>query len=92
MTTTMLLGVALYALATIADVVTTSQALARGGREGNPVIRLAMERLGAGWVVAKVALALLVGWLFVASGHAWPLFLAAGVTAAVAWRNTTRAR
>ena len=90
MTTTMLLGLALYALATVADVATTSRALARGGREGNPVIRFAMERLGAGWVVAKGALALLVGALLVASGHAWPLFLAAVVTAAVAWLNTTR--
>lgn len=43
----------------LADVWTTAYALNRGHTEANAVIRWLMERLGKGWIAAKIGLATL---------------------------------
>ena len=76
-----------YALAQIADVLTTLRALRRGGIEANPVIRWLMDRLGHGWIVVKLALAGgIAAWAWQA-GAAWAVWLVAAVTGLVALNN-----
>ncbi|MCK9513573.1 MAG: DUF5658 family protein [Pigmentiphaga sp.] len=77
-----------YALAQIADVLTTLRALRRGGIEANPVIRWMMGRLGRyGWVVVKLAItAGIAAWLW-SEGQAVGLLIVAGVTGLVALNN-----
>ena len=87
------LALAAYVAAQLADVVTTRQALSRGGREGNPLIAALMRRLGStGWILAKLAAAAVAAALLYAQGWTWALLALAAITGAVAWRNTTRAR
>lgn len=50
---------ALFALANILDGLTTIKALALGGREINPLMRLAMQRLGTVPAIALLKLAML---------------------------------
>jgi len=51
----------------VADVLTTNRVLARGGREVNPLMALAMRRLGRLWWVPKAGLvggAVAAAWLW----------------------------
>jgi len=75
-----------YALAQIADIVTTLRALRRGG--AGYLDRWAVESVGgSGWVVFKLVLTGCAAWAFWASGAAWGLWLVAAVTGAVAVWN-----
>lgn len=77
-----------YALAQLADIVTTLRALRRGGAEANPLLRWVMESVGgSGWIVFKLVLTGCAAWAFWASGAAWGLWLVAAVTGAVAVWN-----
>ena len=77
-----------YALAQIADIVTTLRALRRGGVEANPLLRWIMESVGgSGWIVFKLVLTGCAAWAFWASGAAWGLWLVAAATGAVAVWN-----
>lgn len=88
MSVEMIIGLVLYALASIADVVTTERGLARGGVEANPVIRWFMERLGRGWIVFKLVLSLAVAIYAVMNGYVLVIFVLSGLTLWVAWHNT----
>ena len=81
-------ALAAYALAQIADVVTTNRALRSGGREANPVIRWAMARTGRAWPLVKAAItgAAAAG-IVTQAGPLW-LWPVTVLTAAVAWWNT----
>lgn len=59
----------LFLLSQLADVWSTAYALDRGAVEANPAIRWLMDRLGKGWIAAKIAVATL---------GAYVLWLAAG--------------
>ncbi|NDW32947.1 DUF5658 family protein [Salipiger sp. PrR007] len=83
----MLWGLILFALAQLADVWTTERVLAAGGREENPVIRFFMDRLGRGWIIAKLGLAAGVAWIAVRTGEPLLPWVAGAVTAYVAHRN-----
>ena len=89
----MTLALLAYALAQIADVITTRQALRRPGVvEGNPVVLALMDRLGGWWVVAKLALtgaAVAVLWW---ADLPWVILGVAVAVAVVAWGNTRRGR
>lgn len=76
------------AIAQLADVLTTIRVLRAGGREMNPVIAWMMESLGgAGWIVAKLALAAGATWLLWSAGYPQLIWIAAGLVALVALRN-----
>lgn len=81
-----------YALAQLADVVTTLRFLQRGGREANPVIAWLMDRLGRGWIVAKLAMGGGAAWLAHDAGMVWLIWALAGLVALIAARNETVAR
>jgi len=49
----------LFILSQLADVWSTAYALDRGAVEANPAIRWLMDRLGKGWIAAKIAVATL---------------------------------
>jgi len=52
-----ILAVVIYNMVGIADIISTMMAISSGaGYEANPVIRAAMERMGDGWIAAKLAL------------------------------------
>lgn len=83
------LALAAYAVAQIADVVTTTRALRSGrGREANPVIRWAMEATGRAWPLVKAVIvgAAAVG-VVTQAGPLWLWPVTVG-TAAVAWWNS----
>ena len=85
----MTLALIVFALAQLADVVTTLGFLRRGGREVNPIIAWLMARLGGrGWIVVKLAVTAAVAWYFWLVGVIWMLWLMGGLTGAVAWHNT----
>lgn len=46
-----------FIVSQLADVWSTKYALDRGAVEANPAIRWLMDRLGKGWVAAKIAIA-----------------------------------
>ncbi len=51
------LVVIIYNLVGIADIISTNIAIGSGaGVEANPVLRIAMEQAGDGWILAKLAL------------------------------------
>lgn len=77
-----------FGLAQLADVVTTVQGMKRGASEANPIIRKLMDKLGSGWIPAKLLLtggAALLCWQ---SGVLWMVWLVTAITAAVSYRNT----
>ncbi|MEQ3625999.1 MAG: hypothetical protein ABNH26_08830 [Celeribacter sp.] len=75
-----------YALAQLADILTTLRGLRRGAV--GQLDRWAMESVGgSGWVVFKMVLTGCAAWAFWASGAEWGLWLVAAVTGAVAVRN-----
>lgn len=50
-------AVVVYNLVGVFDIISTTIAIETGaGYEANPVIRTLMERVGAGWILAKLAL------------------------------------
>lgn len=71
----------------VADVVTTIIALRKGGREANPLLAWAMDKLGYGWVALKLGVGLWAGWLIVSGPTPELLWLVVGVTGYVAYRN-----
>lgn len=76
-----------FALAQIADVLTTRRLLDQGGRELNPVVAFFMGRMGRQWWIAKIAIA----WAGAAAlhwfGYTWVVAILAGVIGAVALNN-----
>ena len=87
MTAPVIITLALYFVAQLADVVTTLQGLRRGAVETNPVIRWMMDHLGGGWVVLKLALSVVFAWGFFAIGQPMLIWIITALTAYVAWRN-----
>lgn len=82
-----------YALAQLADIVTTLRALRRGGAEANPLLRWVMESVGgSGWVVFKLVLTGCAAWAFWATGAEWCLWLIAAITGVVAVLNVWAVR
>lgn len=77
-----------YAVAQIADVLTTVRALRRGGVEANPVIRWLMDRLGRyGWIVVKLVVAGgIAAWAWQA-GQVGVIWIVAVVTGLIALNN-----
>lgn len=49
-------AVIVYNLVGVSDIVSTVLGLARGAEEINPLLRLAMDNLGPGWIAAKLLL------------------------------------
>ena len=76
----------ILALAIVADVWTTRRALARGGREANPLYGSHPSTLKL--VAINAAILAGVAWALWAVPAIWPLvLLAAGIRGWVAWRN-----
>lgn len=78
----------IFALATLADVLTTNLVLSKGGRESNGIVAWFMARLSRFWWLPKALLAAVFFW----STGAWPAVqygvgVAAAFTALVAARN-----
>lgn len=82
------LALLVFALAQIADVITTIRALQRGGREINPLIAWLMQRLGKyGWVGVKLAGSAGGAALCLQTFPVWVLWPLAALLALVAWHN-----
>jgi hypothetical protein len=89
--TPIVLAATAFALATIADNVTTNRALSRGAREANPIIAWIMRATGPrGWVVVKCVLAAAIGGALVWLDAPWVLGAASLLTALAAWHNHRR--
>ena len=71
----------IYLLLQVADTFTTIKALARGGREANPVVAFMMRRKH-GWVVVKGAVGLAAGVILLETGAVLMLWL---ICAAYFW-------
>lgn len=77
----------LFILSQLADVWSTAYALDRGAVEANPAIRWLMDRLGKGWIAAKIAVATLGAYvLWLAAGDIGVLIVAL-VFFGIAFRN-----
>ncbi len=78
---------AAFAVAQIADVVSTARFLRLGIKEANPIWRRMQERLGKAWVVPRILLAAgIAAGLYLASGSILPVaIMAVGVWGVVAW-------
>jgi len=83
LSTGMAIALALFALLQIADVITTVQALKRGGREANPVIRYLMNLGPLPWIAIKLAVAAMAALILYRTGLVWPLWLLNAVYAVV---------
>ncbi len=59
----------------VADVITTRKALARGGREANPIVAWLMRRFGERWVVVKCGGGLIAGVILMGTGAVFILWL-----------------
>jgi len=81
------LTVAAFALVQIADVATTIKAIKTGAKEGNPIVAWMMDKLGMGWVVAKLAIAGGAAYAILSAGVLWPLWGLTALMAYVAWSN-----
>lgn len=65
-----------FLLLQVADTLTTIKAIARGGREANPVVAFMMRRFGKrGWVVVKGAVGLAAGVILLETGAVLMLWL-----------------
>ncbi len=71
----------------IADVWTTNQILARGGRELNPIMKWIMDKTGDQWSVVKVAAALIVAAFLWADGNISAVWIITVITGLVALNN-----
>lgn len=79
---------ALLALLQAGDWLTTARALAHGKREGNPLMRWLIERIGLHPALAlKTAFVLAIGWMLVREGLVIPLALICAIYAWVCWHN-----
>lgn len=76
-----------YAVANLADILSTNYLLRRGGRELNPVMRWAMDKFGKAWVIPKLALAGAGLWLFVSVNAEWAIWAGAALVGVVAVNN-----
>lgn len=81
-----------FAVAQLADVLTTIYALRRGAREANPVVGFFMRRLGKGWVVAKLGISVGAAAALVHYGAAWALWPFVALVLAVAVNNVMVAK
>lgn len=82
-----------YALAQIADVVTTQLVIDRGGVEVDPLVRWLMKRSRQRWALAKLALSGLAACLVITGGAPQlllPLALTVGMVAFRNWRILRR--
>lgn len=76
-------------IAAFADVISTTRALLRGGREANPLLAKLMDRAPAiVWILVRLFGALFTGWIALRGGHVWMIWAAAGVILGVALRNS----
>lgn len=63
-------AVALYNVVALFDIISTVTAIGAGvGEEANPVMRAAMENLGAGWIGAKIALQMMISGMVIWFPH-----------------------
>lgn len=77
-----------FALAQLADIVSTTKALQSGGtREANPAVRWIMERFGRGWIVLKVVVSGGGAFLLWNAGFEFGIWAMAAITVWVAYRN-----
>lgn len=78
---------AAFALAQLADVLTTNKILSQGGRELNPVVAKLMDTFGGAWPYAKAGGATLAAYVVFSAGYPWGVAVIAGLTGAVAINN-----
>ena len=86
------IALALLATAQLADVVTTIQALKRGGVEANPVVKFLMDKFGKGWVLVKLAVTAGAAYLLWSLGMSEFILGLAAITGLVAYHNTRVAK
>jgi hypothetical protein len=83
--------VAVYNVVGVADILSTTHAIALGaGEEANPVLRAAMEHFGPAWVAAKLFLQAVISFMVVWFPHRIVLAIftaAVAFNAAVVWSN-----
>lgn len=80
--------IAIFALAQLADIVTTRAALARGAREANPFSAWVIDRFGFNaWIAVKVVVAGIGAVIIVSSGAVWMLWLLTLALFLVALKN-----
>lgn len=87
MTQTMVIIWVAFALAQIADIITTRKVLAQGGRELNPVIAFFMDKFGKNWWVAKMLIGIAAAAYLSWAGYLWGVAVLSGLTALVALNN-----
>ncbi|WP_081285260.1 DUF5658 family protein [Tritonibacter mobilis] len=77
-----------FALAQLADIVSTTKALKSSDtREANPVVRWMMDRFGRGWIILKVVVSGGAAFLLWKTGFEFGIWAMAALTAWVAYRN-----
>ncbi len=83
------LAVVVFVLAALADVLSTLGALARGGREANPILAKLMDgKPQIIWMLFRLGAAFAVAWFAVRYGYAWTLWIGSLLTLGVAWHNS----
>ena len=81
-----------FALAVLADIVTTIRGLKKGGTELNPILAWAMRKLGKGWLVFKVVLSLIAAFVLYKGDAEWAIWVLAALTNLVAVSNVIATR
>lgn len=78
--------VIIYNLVGVADIVSTNIAISSGaGYEANPLMRMAMESAGQGWIFAKLALQGVISFMVLWFPHGIVLGFFSFATAGNAW-------
>lgn len=88
----MMFAILLFAIAQLADVITTNQALDRGGVEMNPFIKWTMGKFGKAWPIIKLAIASFGVYLLYLGNLPWLIIALAVLVGYVAYRNHNVAR
>ena len=79
-------AVIVYNLVGVTDIVSTLMAIESGaGYESNPIVRLAMDHAGSGWIAAKLALQGVISFMVLWFPHWIVLSFFALATAGNAW-------
>lgn len=76
-----------FAVAQLADVLTTRRLLEQGGHERNPVVAFIMGRMGGAWWLAKIGLAWAAAGLMHWAGYPLGILALGVLTGAVAANN-----
>jgi len=88
----MYIALALLAAAQLADVLTTVQALKRGGVEANPVVKFLMDKFGKGWILVKLGITAGAAYLLWSLDMPELMIGLSTITGFVAYRNTKVAK